>query len=186
MGAIAEYKPERAMAATQEEQQRAATTYQVQSEAAEKQSLANTNGLAKREPVGGTLTAAAPMAQIDARAPRSGTFDSGGRLKSSGAFAAYRVNSPTLPSGLPALSTATTRSYALAVDRAGAVFLSEDSGSHWESITKQWTGRAVTIRVEPVVSARESATVSPAAVFEITNDQGQVWVSTGGRIWKAK
>jgi len=97
-----------------------------------------------------------------------------------------RVKPAELPSGLPAVSTVKARGSSLAVDRTGAVFLSGDLGNHWESVAKQWSGRAVAIRVEPAVGTNESAQRSPAVVFEIVNDQGQVWVSADGRIWKAK
>jgi photosystem II stability/assembly factor-like uncharacterized protein len=106
--------------------------------------------------------------------------------KANGAFAASRVKSAELPSGLPAASTAKAQGSTLAVDGTGSVFLSEDSGRHWESVAQQWSGRAVAIRVEPVVGANENAEPSAAAIFEIVNDQGQVWLSTDGRNWKAK
>ena len=73
----------------------------------------------------------------------------------------------------------------MAVDGAGGVFVSGDAGSHWESVAKQWSGRAVGVRLQ-TPEAGESTTYSAGAVFEIVNDQGQVWVSTDGRYWKAK
>ncbi|MGC1462209.1 MAG: zf-HC2 domain-containing protein [Terracidiphilus sp.] len=134
----------------------------------------------------GTMTAAAPSAQIEAQPARAGSFNAGVQHKASGAFAASRVKPAELPSGLPAVSTAKAQGSTLAVDRTGLVFLSEDSGRHWESIALQWSGRAVAIRVEPVVGANENAEPSAAVIFEIVNDQGQVWLSTDGRNWKAK
>lgn len=111
-----------------------------------------------------------------------------------------------LPSGLTAVSTATAQHRTLAIDRAGALFLREDSGKHWESVVRQWTGRAVEVRVKPLwnaVSAGSSFGVAaehgtnqpaavkpaliapPAAVFEIVNDLGQIWASVDGKTWKA-
>ena len=51
-----------------------------------------------------------------------------------------------LPSGLPAVSIAAAGHVMLAIDNAGTLFLRDDSGSAWEPVTKQWTGRAVTVR----------------------------------------
>jgi hypothetical protein len=140
----------------------------------------------RAEPNGGTPAAAAPSAQIEAQPAHAGSFNAGVQHKANGAFAASRVKSAELPSGLPAASTAKAQGSTLAVDGTGSVFLSEDSGRHWESVAQQWSGRAVAIRVEPVVGANENAEPSAAAIFEIVNDQGQVWLSTDGRNWKAK
>jgi hypothetical protein len=186
MDAAAEYKPAPALAVRQQEQERAAAAYQAQSLATEKRSEANSDKAAKREAIAGMLTPAAPMAHTDASPPHTGSYDAGGRLKKSGTFAVYTAKPTELPSGLPALSGAAAQRSMLAVDSAGGVYLSEGSGIHWESVAKQWTGRAVSVRVQPRLDEYHGAAPLPAAVFEIVNDQGQVWVSTGGRIWKAK
>jgi hypothetical protein len=87
-----------------------------------------------------------------------------------------------LPSGLNAVSSAGTPSRLLALDPAGAVFLSVDAGKHWDSVPPQWTGRAIEVRAQqwtvhsgnvgPVASApaepslddRSSASLPPATV----------------------
>lgn len=91
----------------------------------------------------------------------------------------------------------------LAIDNAGALFLSEDSGANWEPVTTQWTGRAVLVRkrAEPGSAAAAPPadksnvagdTTGPEAapeadtVFELLNDQDQVWLSTDGKIWTTK
>jgi hypothetical protein len=51
-----------------------------------------------------------------------------------------------IPSGLPATSTVAIGRRILAVDKAGALFLSEDAGDTWDQVTRQWTGRAVMVR----------------------------------------
>jgi photosystem II stability/assembly factor-like uncharacterized protein len=71
----------------------------------------------------------------------------------------------------------------VAVDGTGAVYLSEDAGSHWESVAKQWSGRVVAVRMQ---TAAGLVVPVQSAVFEIVNDRGQVWVSADGRAWKAK
>jgi photosystem II stability/assembly factor-like uncharacterized protein len=130
------------------------------------------------------VAAAAP--QFDTSPPASGSFEAGKLQGTYGASAAYKAKQAALPSGSPAVSTATASQFMLAVDQAGAVFHSEDSGIHWERVARQWSGRAVAVRVQSTVGANTSAAPSPNVVFEIVNDQGQVWVSRDGRIWKAK
>ncbi len=89
---------------------------------------------------------------------------------------AFSMNGALLPSGLQASSTAAGSKATLAVDKAGAVFVSTDGGGHWESVARQWSGRAVTVRMR----------TNEPAVFELVNDQAQIWVSTDGRVWTAK
>jgi hypothetical protein len=109
-----------------------------------------------------------------------------------------------LPSGLAAVSTTSRGHFLLAVDSAGALFLSEDRGATWEQIPTQWTGRAVTVRQKgqfhgalyaaPAVqggptggsSGNAGLAPSPTAFFELSNDKNQTWVSTDGRTWTAK
>ncbi len=54
-----------------------------------------------------------------------------------------------LPSGLNAVSTAALLNRLLAVDSAGAVFLSQDAGKHWETVAAQWNGKAIEVRAPP-------------------------------------
>lgn len=109
-----------------------------------------------------------------------------------------------LPSGLVAVSIASGGHLLLALDKAGALFLSQDHGATWEHIAAQWTGRAITVRRQAQMNnALQTATVtqngttgsssadtgaapSPAVFFELSNDQNQTWVSTDGRTWTAK
>jgi hypothetical protein len=53
-----------------------------------------------------------------------------------------------LPSGLNAVSSAGTPGRLLAVDPAGAVFLSVDAGKHWDPVQTQWTGKAIELHAE--------------------------------------
>ncbi|MGO8757524.1 MAG: zf-HC2 domain-containing protein [Terracidiphilus sp.] len=108
-----------------------------------------------------------------------------------------------LPSKLPAASVATAGRVLVAIDKDGALFVSEDSGATWEPVVKQWTGRAVTVRRRvasggnpetapeakspgPESEAGTGATPSPAVTFEILNDQGFVWASADGKSWIAE
>ena len=121
-----------------------------------------------------------------------------------GGFSAGRAaNRVHLPSGLPAISIAHKGPRMLAIDNAGALFLSEDSGANWDPVTTQWAGRAVLVRksaeppsaaVTPPADNSKVAGDSPDSgvplesntVFELLNDQGQLWWSTDGRIWSTK
>ena len=71
----------------------------------------------------------------------------------------------------------------LAIDTAGALFLSMDAGNHWEHVTPQWTGRAVEVRRQMASSDMEAV---PTKFFELLNDQSQIWLSTDGKTWIAK
>ncbi len=108
-----------------------------------------------------------------------------------------------LPSGLPAHSVASTDRHLLAIDQAGTLFRSEDSGRSWKVVKRQWTGRAVLVRKEAAANSAAAAppaaggeaagdtsgtgaASAPATVFELLNEQSQVWWSADGRIWTAK
>lgn len=54
-----------------------------------------------------------------------------------------------LPSGLGAVSSAAILNRLLAVDSAGAVFLSQDGGKHWETVNAQWSGKAIQVQAPP-------------------------------------
>jgi hypothetical protein len=114
-----------------------------------------------------------------------------------------------LPSGLTAVSVTSGRHFLLAIDEAGALFLSEDRGVTWERVNKQWVGRVVTVRrrardhdVSQAAPTAQNGTTSngtasspsadtgdaPSIVefFELSNDENQTWVSTDGRTWTPK
>jgi hypothetical protein len=108
---------------------------------------------------------------------------------------------PALPSKLAALSVATSARRQLAVDIGGALFRSEDSGSTWQPVPVQWTGRAVKVAFVPSPTAHLLAnsagalSAPPAAAkrsapqpptFELTTDAGDLWISTDGQIWTRK
>jgi photosystem II stability/assembly factor-like uncharacterized protein len=84
-----------------------------------------------------------------------------------------------LPSGLPAVSTATAQHHMLAIDLAGALYVSEDAGKNWKPVVRQWTGRAVEVRVKGSLNASPA----PTGVLELINEVGSVWVSSDGNTW---
>ena len=186
MDAAAEYKPEAALAAKRQEPERAAGAFQARSLAAEKRSDTRAVEPGRLDQVHGVIAAAAPMAQVGASSARSGSVETSERYKKAGAYVLYKAKTTALPSGLLSESTETTKDRTIAVDGAGAVFLSEDAGGHWVSVAKQWSGRAIAVRLQTKIGASAGIADASAGVFEIVNDQGLVWVSADGRVWKAK
>ena len=112
-------------------------------------------------------------------------------------FAPVRLSTPlNLPSGLGAVSSAAMLNRLLAVDTAGAVFLSQDAGKHWESVNAQWTGKAIQVHAPPpdiyrLRTADAAASVEPAPapqppamLFRLLTDRRQTWVSADGKVWR--
>jgi hypothetical protein len=107
-----------------------------------------------------------------------------------------------LPSGLELASIASSSHLLLAIDKSGALFLTQDSGVTWRQVAHQWTGRAVLVRTRNLADRRaetapaptsgaDPASASPAPpapsiVFEIVNEKNQVWQSPDGLIWMPK
>jgi hypothetical protein len=114
---------------------------------------------------------------------------------------------PPLPSHLSAVSVVSDMSQTLAIDISGKLFLSND-GTSWQPIEPQWTGRAVKLRLAPLLSPSQKAADKDAArtnmshgrtgsmggsiasahpaVFELVTDTGVIWTSADGQNWKQK
>jgi hypothetical protein len=157
-------------------------------------------------PAGSPTAGSSQQVEVDAQqhemqpAPyvNSGELES---LRLSGFSGAHMTRPIHLPSGLPALSIASLDRCMLAVDKKGTLFVSDDSGLAWEKVKRQWTGRAILVRMKttedatpPAATVPESAgSISatdalshPETVFELVNDQSELWLSADGRIWTAK
>lgn len=106
-----------------------------------------------------------------------------------------------LPNGQPAVSSASADHRTLAVDKLGELFLSVDSEATWHKVKRQWDGRAILVRRHANAVDTTGATPTPETgenpavpgsvsqhdtVFELVNDQSQVWISEDGRIWTAQ
>jgi len=126
---------------------------------------------------GGSAYAAAP--RMTTKSSYTNTFDAVSAQPRAKAPALRATGNLKLPSGLAAVSTATAPHLILEIDLAGALFLSSDSGLHWQQVASQWTGRATEVRVQ------EGSTAS-AGEFELKNDSGSIWVSADGKSWTAK
>jgi Carboxypeptidase regulatory-like domain/Putative zinc-finger len=105
-----------------------------------------------------------------------------------------------LPSRAQAVSVAFDASTALIVDANGNMFSTKDMGEHWIGTKPQWQGKVVTVRLAssasgsvkqsiggPVASGPISGTFVPPSIFALTNDRGQVWLSSDeGQTWHLK
>jgi hypothetical protein len=71
-----------------------------------------------------------------------------------------------LPSGLPALSTASRGRLALALDTANALFISDDGGRRWTPVPAKWKDRAVSVKLAgtPAALARGKAQAAGAGL----------------------
>jgi hypothetical protein len=58
-----------------------------------------------------------------------------------------------LPGGLPALSAVANGRQAAAIDAHNALFLSDDGGEHWRTVTPPWQGRAVKVELASPVNS---------------------------------
>ena len=67
----------------------------------------------------------------------------------------------SLPSHQPVASRVSNGRVTLAIDSAGALFVSKDGGKHWKAVSARWTGRAV--KVEFASASRQPSPV--AGVF---------------------
>ena len=145
-----------------------------------------------------TATAAAPIAGTSPTGAGRGTLQAAvapapmaksARRESKVVVAStvFQSSQAGLPSGLRAISIAKLEKSILVVDEVGNVFLSGDGGVHWDSIGRQWNGKAVAVRTGPESkNAPAGSAGSQESGFELVNDQGQVWVSADGRTWKTK
>ncbi|HEY5330394.1 MAG TPA: carboxypeptidase regulatory-like domain-containing protein [Acidobacteriaceae bacterium] len=98
------------------------------------------------------VTVAAARAQVETTNASVSTM-----LTSPGMVDAHR-----LPSHLAIASTITRANRMLALDTAGALFLSKDGGRHWKAVAAQWQGRAVKIELAslPLLPAKQPASAT--------------------------
>lgn len=82
-----------------------------------------------------------------------------------------------LPSKLPTEITVTRNNVVLAVDSAGTLFFSGNSGKSWKAIKSQWTGKVVSVVTPPELPQASKA------LFQLTTDFGSIWLSRDGRRW---
>jgi hypothetical protein len=179
----AQFQSEPAVTAWQQERQRAAgalsasaNTSQVSQKSMRMEAY---SAHANRPAVTGS---AGPRVAQQSQSTTGGSFDMGTQQQLTGLTASGRVNSPKLPSGLATISRASARNLMLEIDRSGALFLSDDSGEHWQPVPQQWTGRAIEVRAKTSLSG----STAPEMKFELKNETGSTWASADGKTWTAQ
>jgi Putative zinc-finger len=178
----AQFKPESAVTAWQQERQQmsgalsaSANTSRVSQKSMQMEAY---SAHTSRPAAAGS--AGPRMSQQPQSAPTS-SFDMITQEQFAGLTVSGKLN-PPLPSGLAAISTATARNLTLEIDLAGALFLSDDSGKHWKPVAQQWTGRAVEVRTK----TGSNSNTAQATGFELQNDVGSTWASADGTTWTAQ
>jgi hypothetical protein len=167
------------------------------------------HGTASRVQASRSVSAAALAPQSEMKSATLGSFEVTGKQltePTAEILAAHKAKTVVLPNGLRAVSIVTAQLHTLAIDRFGTLFLSQDSGGHWEPVTRQWSGRAVEVRIQESLNVNGTAAagakagsaeggsngssmdraVAPPVMFEMVNDSDLVWVSTDGKTWNAK
>ncbi|HME57984.1 MAG TPA: zf-HC2 domain-containing protein [Terracidiphilus sp.] len=176
-----QYQPEPAVAAWPREQQRTAGTLSAGADAAQVSQKSLRMEAYSAHASRQAATSGPRMAQQSQSAP-SANFDIATQQQLAGSSASHKEKLPKLPSGLEAVSRATAQHLMLEIDRAGTLFLSDETGEHWEPVARQWTGRAIEVRAKSVLSGSPAT----AEIFELKNDAGSTWASADGKTWTAQ
>jgi len=95
-----------------------------------------------------------------------------------------------LPSKLPAAITLENGGRTLAVDSAGALFVSKNVGARWKAVKHQWPGKIAELTVTPAdvnkAKRSDTGTTTAASTFQLTTESGTVWLSADGVHWSAR
>jgi hypothetical protein len=177
----AQFQPEPAVTAWQQEQQRSAGMLSASANATQVSQKSMRMEAYNVHTSRQTASAGPRMAQQSQAAPSS-SFNIGTQEQLAGMTASRKGNPPMLPSGLPVVSRATAQHLVLEIDRAGTLFLSDETGEYWEPVARQWTGRAIEVRAK----TGSSGGTAPATGFELKNDAGSTWASADGKTWTAQ
>jgi hypothetical protein len=177
-----QYQPEPAVAAWQQERQQRSGTLSASADVSQvshkSMKVEAYTAHASRQ----AASAGPRMVQQSQSVPASSIDIVTQQQQLAGLTASRKANPPTLPSGLAAVSNATVQHLTLEIDLAGTLYLSDDSGGHWEAVARQWTGRAVEVRAKTGLSGN----TAQAGVFELKNDAGSTWASADGKTWSAQ
>jgi hypothetical protein len=178
----AKFQPEPAVTAWQQELQRSSGTLSASADASQQISQKSMRAEAYSAHASRQPASAGPRMAQQSQAMPSSSFEIVSQQQLAGPAASFKVNPPKLPSGLAAVSRATAQHLMLEIDKAGALFLSNDSGEHWVHVARQWTGRAIEVRAKTGLSSN----TIPVTSFELKNDAGSTWASTDGKTWAAQ
>jgi hypothetical protein len=177
--AAAQSQPEPAMTAWQQERQQRSGALSASANASQ---VSQKSMRAETYTAHASRQAASAGPRMAQQSAPSASFDIGTQEQLAGLTASHKANPPKLPSGLAAVSRATAQHLMLEIDLAGALFLSDDSGEHWEQVARQWTGRAIEVRAKTGLSG----STAPAGGFELKNEAGSTWASANGKTWTAQ
>ena len=177
-----QYHPEPAVAAWQQEQQRSYGTLSDSADASRQISQKSMRAEAYSAHTSRQAAVAGPRMAQQSQAMPTSSFDIVTQQQFAGSAASRKANLLRLPSSLPAVSRASAQNLMLEIDQAGTLFLSNDSGQHWEPVAHQWTGRAIEVRAKSVLSG----STAPANGFELKNEAGSTWASVDGKTWTAQ
>jgi hypothetical protein len=178
----AQFQPEPAVAAWQQEQRMTGTLSASANASRVTQKSMRMEAYAAHASRPATATSSGPSVAQQSQSAPSDSFEIASQQQLSRSTISLKAQPPKLPSGLAAVSRATVQHLVLKIDLAGTLFLSDDSGEHWEPIVRQWTGRAVEVRAKTGLSSN----IAPAVVFELKNDVGSTWASADGKTWSAQ
>lgn len=88
-----------------------------------------------------------------------------------------------LPGGAEALSSASADTRTIAIDTTGNLFVSLDTGKHWQAVKTQWTGRAVLVKTQQTGIHGAVLSLNQKPQFELVTDKLETWSSPDGTIW---
>jgi hypothetical protein len=146
-------------------------------------SAAALNGGVTRPQASPSASAAAPVAQMAMKSTGGNGYGSGYGFAAGNALSIDKAKNTVLPSGIRALSVATSVGHTIAIDATGALYLSDDAGKNWVPITRQWTGRAVLVRTHAASPEAGFARTPQSKGFELVTDIFETWVSQDGKTW---
>jgi len=131
---------------------------------------------------------AAPAPQLSAASATGRDFEVSAGATSEATLQLKKATGIVLPGGAPLLSMASAAGRTIAIDTTGALFLREEHEKKWQSVTTQWTGRAVLVRTTSTSAAKEidALQAKPLPQFELVNDKLQTWTSVDGKVWTAR
>jgi hypothetical protein len=99
-----------------------------------------------------------------------------------------------LPSRKPAAERVAKGKLVVSIDSAGKVFLSRNGGKSWKKVKPAWTGKAAELAVVgqapeasgEIEAKHKSGAPGGVQVFQITTDNGAVWISDDGAHWRSR
>lgn len=96
-----------------------------------------------------------------------------------------------LPSHKPVAMTVVLGKRVLSLDSAGTLFASHDGGRKWKRVKPHWSGKVARIESangEALAAKvkKDTAAQNAPGVFQLTTENGSVWVSKNGTRWRAR